>query len=72
MQNYSAKIMKTGKTLIIPGTHNNTSLTNEKCFPVYFFMHDIISIKKTQKKTSLCMFQLKQFPTLSYSLVLAN
>lgn len=50
MQNYSAKIMKTGKTLIIPGTHNNTSLTNEKCFPVYFFMHDIISIKKKQKK----------------------
>lgn len=50
MQNYSAKIMKTGKTLIIPGTHNNTSLTNEKCFPVYFFMHDIISIKKTPKK----------------------
>lgn len=50
MQNYSAKIMKTGKTLIIPGTHNNTSLTNEKCFPVYFFMHDIISIKKNQKK----------------------
>lgn len=49
MQNYSAKIMKTGKTLIIPGTHNNTSLTNEKCFPVYFFMHDIISIKKNQK-----------------------
>lgn len=50
MQNYSAKIMKTGKTLIIPGTHNNTSLTNEKCFPVYFFMHDIISIKKKTKK----------------------
>lgn len=72
MQNYSAKIMKTGKTLIIPGTHNNPSLTNEKCFPVYFFMHDIISIKKNQKKPSLCMFQLKQFPTLSYSLVLAN
>lgn len=72
MQNYSAKIMKTGKTLIIPGTHNNTSLTNEKCFPVYFFMHDIISIKKTPKKPSLCMFQLKQFPTLCYSLVLAN
>lgn len=50
MQNYSAKIMKTGKTLIIPGTHNNTSLTNEKCFPVYFLLHDIISIKKKQKK----------------------
>lgn len=56
MQNYSAKIMKTGKTLIIPGTHNNTSLTNEKCFPVYFFMHDIISIKKNQKKQAYVCF----------------
>lgn len=59
MQNYSAKIMKTGKTLIIPGTHNNTSLTNEKCFPVYFFMHDIISIKKNQKKTKLMYVSVK-------------
>lgn len=56
MQNYSAKIMKTGKTLIIPGTHNNPSLTNEKCFPVYFFMHDIISIKKNQKKQAYVCF----------------
>lgn len=56
MQNYSAKIMKTGKTLIIPGTHNNTSLTNEKCFPVYFFMHDIISIKKKPKKQAYVCF----------------
>lgn len=59
MQNYSAKIMKTGKTLIIPGTHNNTSLTNEKCFPVYFFMHDIISIKKKQKKNKLMYVSVK-------------
>lgn len=56
MQNYSAKIMKTGKTLIIPGTHNNTSLTNEKCFPVYFFMHDIISIKKNKKQKNKLMY----------------
>lgn len=56
MQNYSAKIMKTGKTLIIPGTHNNTSLTNEKCFPVYFFMHDIISIKKNKKNQAYVCF----------------
>lgn len=59
MQNYSAKIMKTGKTLIIPGTHNNTSLTNEKCFPVYFFMHDIISIKKKTKKNKLMYVSVK-------------
>lgn len=50
MQNYSAKIMKTGKTLIIPGTHNNTSLTNEKCFPVYFLCTILFQLKKKQKK----------------------
>lgn len=72
MQNYSAKIMKTGKTLIIPGTHNNTNLTNEKIFLYIFLCTILFQLKKTKKKTSLCMFQLKQFPTLSYSLVLAN
>lgn len=69
MQNYSAKIMKTGKTLIIPGTHNNTSLT--KNVFLYIFLCTILFQLKKNKKNKL-MFQLKQFPTLSYSLVLAN
>lgn len=57
MQNYSAKIMKTGKTLIIPGTHNNTSLTNEKCFPVYFFYaRYYFNLKKTKKKQAYVCF----------------
>lgn len=62
--------MKTGKTLIIPGTHNNTSLT-KNVFLYIFLCTILFKLKKQQQKNKL-MFQLKQFPTLSYSLVLAN